>query len=225
MAYADTKTLNQKLGAGAAVLLIEVGIGLALVVGLTATMVVKTDSRFDAFQVPLPPKPLPPPPETRDAQKDPSVIDRPNVLIKLPPLNPPDLPEIADSRGNDGTFDLGDVAFPLPETTPTPPETPLFKPKSAKPLGKWSNWVTTNDYPASDLRAEHQGRTSYRLTVDVRGVVTDCSITTTSGWPGLDRAACDNVKRRARFEPATDQTGARSAGSFNGAVTWQIPKE
>lgn len=225
MAFADARTLNQKLGAGAAVLLIEAGIGLALVAGLTATMVVRTEPRIDAFQVPPPRKPLPPPPETKEARKDPSVIDRPDVLIKLPPINPPDLPDLTDNRGNEGTSDVGDVSFSLPDTTPTPPEVPQFKPKSAKPQGKWSNWVTTNDYPTSDLRAENQGRTAYRLNIDARGAVTDCTVTSTSGHPGLDRATCETVKRRAKFEPATDQTGARTSGSYTGSVTWQIPKE
>jgi periplasmic protein TonB len=225
MAFADARTLNQKLGAGAAVLLIEAGIGLALVAGLTATMVVKRDKPIEATNIPLPKDTPPPPPETREARKDPSVIDRPDVLIKLPPLGPPNLPELTDNRGNEGTSDLGDVSFPLPDTTPTPPEVPQFKPKSAKPQGKWSSWVTTNDYPADDLRREHQGRTSYRLSIDARGAVTDCTITASSGHPGLDRATCETVKRRARFEPATDQTGARTAGSFSGSVTWTIPKE
>lgn len=224
MAFADARTLNQKLGAGAAVLLIEAGIGLALVAGLTATMVVKEDAILRTTDVPLPKDP-PPPPPPREARKDPSVIDRPDVLIKLPPINPPDLPELTDNRGNEGADDLGDVSFPLPDTTPSPPEVPQFKPKSAKPQGKWSSWVTTNDYPASDLRAENQGRTGYRLSIDARGSVTDCTITFSSGHPGLDRATCETVKRRAKFEPATDQTGARTSGSFSGAVTWTIPKE
>lgn len=224
MAFADARTLNQKLGAGAAVLLIEAGIGLALVAGLTATMVVEKEKILRTTDVPLP-KELPPPPPPREARKDPSVIDRPDVLIKLPPLGPPDLPNLTDNRGSEGTADLGDVSFPLPDTTPTPPEVPQFKPRSAKPQGKWSNWVTTNDYPASDLRAENQGRTAYRLNIDARGAVTDCTVTSTSGHPGLDRATCETVKRRAKFEPATDQTGARTSGSYTGSVTWQIPKE
>jgi periplasmic protein TonB len=225
MAFADTKTLNQKLGAGAAVLLIEAGIGLALVAGLTATMVVKPDRVLEATIIPIPKDPTPPPPDTKDVRKNPSVIDRPDPLIKLPPINPPNLPEVTESTGHEGTTDLGDVAFPLPDTTPPPPEVPLFKPKSAKPLGKWANWVTTNDYPKSDLRAEHQGVTRYRLTIDSRGAVSDCTVTASSGWPGLDKAACSTVQRRANFEPATDQTGARVAGSFSGSVSWQIPEE
>jgi protein TonB len=55
--------------------------------------------------------------------------------------------------------------------------------------------------------------------------VTDCAVTASSGFAGLDKATCDTVKRRARFEPATDQTGARTTGSFSGSVSWQIPKE
>ena len=41
---------------------------------------------------------------------------------------------------------------------------------------------------------------------------------------GLDRATCDNVARRARFEPATDASGANVAGSYANNIRWVIPK-
>jgi len=226
MAYADANSTTSKLGTGAAVLLIEGGLAIALITGLAVSMDRTPEKKISTFTIDEPKLPPPPQPEVKQARKDPNVIDQPKTLIELPPVPTAPLTELRDKPGAEGTSDLGDVTFPLPEITPpAPPERPLFKPRAAAPRGNWTQWVTTNDYPASDLRAEHQGTTRYRLTIDATGKVTDCTVTASSGFPGLDRASCDTVKRRAKFEPATDQTGARSQGSFSGSVTWQIPKE
>lgn len=226
MAYADTNTTTRKLGAGAAVLLIEGGLAAALIVGLATSYTVNIDRNPTAINVPLP-KPSPPPVEAQPQRKDtkPSVIDQPDTLIKLPPVNagPVTVVEVP-ATGSEGTSVIGDVAFPDP--TPSPTTTPpLFKPRAAAPKGKWQAWVSTNDYPTRDLREGNQGTTRYRLSIDTAGRVSDCTVTASSGHPGLDRATCDKVRSRARFEPATDQTGARVPGSFAGSVTWQIPQD
>lgn len=224
MAYLDTAGTSRKLGTGAAVLALEAGLGLALVTGLATTMTAPKDPVVITHHIPLPKKTLPPPPKAKEqARKDPNVLDRPDTLIKLPPA-PTDttFTELTDDRGSGGTEVLGEAKFPTPEPTTSPP--PLFKPIAAKPKGKWQQWVTTNDYPTHDLRAEHQGTTRYRLSVDTAGRVSNCAVITSSGWPGLDKAACDRVSNRARFEAATDQSGARVTGSYAGSVTWQIPQ-
>ena len=227
MAYADTNTTTRKLGAGAAVLLIEGGLAAALIVGLATSYTVKSDRNPTAINVPLP-KPSPPPPvdvQPVARDKKPSAIDRPDTLIKLPPIDagPVTVVEIPVSGGA-GTSAIGDAAFPDP--TPSPTTTPpLFKPRAAAPKGKWQAWVSTNDYPTRDLREGNQGTTRYRLSIDAAGRVSECTVTASSGHPGLDRATCDKVRSRARFEPATDQTGARVPGSFAGSVTWQIPQD
>ncbi len=225
MAYSDTAGTSRTLGTGAIVLAIEAGLGLALVTGLAATMTRHEDQVLVTHHIPKPKDPLPPPPKAKDAaRKDPSVIDRPDTRLKLPPsATDTTFPELKLDSGNDGTEVLGEAKFPQPEPTTTPP--PQFKPISARPKGKWQQWVTTNDYPTHDLRAEHAGTTRYRLAVDSGGRVTNCSVTGSSGWPGLDRAACERVSARGRFEPATDESGARISGSFAGSVTWQIPRE
>ncbi len=224
MAYLDTAGTGRKLGTGAAVLVLEAGLGLALVAGLAVTITPTRDTVVQATDVPLPKPNDPPPPAAKTpARKDPSVIDRPDTRIKLPPTSTDTFPELTLEPGNDGTEVLGEVTFPQAEPTTTAP--PQFKPRGALPKGNWQQWVTTNDYPAHDLRAEHSGTSRYRLAVDAAGRVTSCAITTSSGWPGLDKAACERVSSRAKFEPATDQTGARVAGSFAGSVTWQIPRE
>ena len=225
MAYTDTGGTSRKLGTGAAVLVIEAGLGLALITGLATTMTAPKERVITTHDITKPKDPTPPPPEAKDsARKDPSVIDRPDTRIKLPPV-PGDttFPELKLESGNDGTEVLGEAKFPVPEPSTSPP--PLFKPISAKPKGKWQQWVTTNDYPTHDLRAEHQGTVRYRLAIGSTGRVTNCAVTASSGWPGLDKAACERVSARARFEPATDQSGARVEGSYSGSVTWQIPRD
>lgn len=225
MAYADTTTTGRTLGTGAAVLLIEAGLAAALIAGLAATYTVKSEPNPTAINIPLP-KPSPPPPQVERPRPDrQSAADRPEPLVKLPPVNSGPITVVeVPAGGGAGTAGLGDAAFPDP--TPSPTTTPpLFKPRAAVPRGKWQAWVTTSDYPTRDLREENQGTARYRLAIDAAGKVTGCTITASSGHPRLDRATCDTVQRRARFDPATDETGARAAGSFSGSVTWQIPQE
>ena len=40
---------------------------------------------------------------------------------------------------------------------------------------------------------------------------------------GLDAATCKLLTRRARFEAASDETGAKIVGSYSGSVRWEIP--
>jgi protein TonB len=97
-------------------------------------------------------------------------------------------------------------------------------PRAARPLGRPGSWVSANDYPARDLREGNQGLVRFRLAVGADGGVTDCVIVGPSGFPGLDSATCDNLRRRARFEPASDGTGAKVAGSYAGTIRWLIPE-
>jgi protein TonB len=53
--------------------------------------------------------------------------------------------------------------------------------------------------------------------------VVSCTVTASSGFPGLDRATCDNVSRRAHFEPATDGSGAKVPSSYANKIRWVIP--
>jgi protein TonB len=46
-----------------------------------------------------------------------------------------------------------------------------------------------------------------------------------SGSPDLDQATCDNVRRRARFAPATDGEGNPTTGSYTNSIRWVIPKD
>ena len=111
---------------------------------------------------------------------------------------------------------------PAPPAAPPPPR---FPPKQPQPKGSPANWATSNDYPSRALREEREGVTGFRVNVGLDGKVIDCQVTSSSGSPDLDQATCDNVRRRARFQPATDGEGKPTTGSYANRIRWIIPKE
>jgi protein TonB len=98
------------------------------------------------------------------------------------------------------------------------------KPRPAVPKGNPGLWVSTDDYPPSALREEGQGMTRFTLEIDATGVPLNCAVTQSSGRADLDDTACELVKERARFEPATDAHGKAVAGTYSNSVRWQIPQ-
>lgn len=97
-------------------------------------------------------------------------------------------------------------------------------PRSATPLGNPGAWVTTADYPPDALRANLEGVTEFLLTVGPDGMVTSCQIKASSGSPSLDVTTCDLIRRRARFTPARDPSGAAVSGTYFNRVRWTIPR-
>ena len=109
-----------------------------------------------------------------------------------------------------------------------PPPAPLPSPptaRSASPRGNPGLWVTSNDYPSRALREERQGTTSFRAIIGPDGRVTGCEITASSGSPDLDAATCSLITRRARFNPALDDAGNPTTGTFSSRVRWAIPED
>ncbi len=221
MAYADSHSNNRKLRAGAAVLALEAGLAWAIITGMAITINRTPPTRTTTFVIPpdAPVTPLPPQPQpsAQVQQRAP----RPQV-DPIYDFGPSTLPTfIADDKLGSG--DAGTIAFPRVQPTPGP--VPSFAPKAARPKGKTTGWVTTNDYPTSDLRAEHEGSVRYRLTINAAGKVSSCAVVVSSGFTGLDQAACANLTRRGQFEPAADGTGARTPGNYSGTVTWRLPRD
>jgi protein TonB len=120
------------------------------------------------------------------------------------------------------------VPDPIPTPNPLPTGTAthavVFKPKPPMPKNDPRKWVTTDDYPARDLREGNEGTSAFRVTVGTNGRVSACEIVKSSGHPGLDAATCKAVKARARFAPATDENGEPVAGTYSNSVLWQIPR-
>ena len=222
MAYTDHRTgRNQRAVATAVVALIQGAAIVALINGFTVKFFDRPlPDRTEGEQIPLTPIPvpeLPPPPETTMEKPiiEPTVV-RPDIILptrQIPadpfPTNP--VPDVTPTP----FFD------PIPQPSPKP----TFVPRAAKPRNAPGGWATTNDYPARDLREGNQGVTSFTLVIDANGKVQSCTVTASSGHPGLDQRTCEKVAQRAHFEPATDGEGHRVAGSYSNAIRWQIPQD
>lgn len=220
MAYADARHTQRNVSTIALVAVFEAGLGLALIAGLSHTFRPKTvpdNPIANTFELDKPRK-KDPPKRVTDTKR---VIEQ-TIVIRDPVIDLGPAPQAsyaAEDLGGGG--DVGIVAFP----TPTPSPVPSFTAIKAKPRGNPANWVTENDYPTSEIRLEHQGRTAFRVAVDAAGRVTGCTVTTSSGWPVLDATTCEKLTRRARFEAAIDSTGARTEGFYVGTVNWRLPED
>lgn len=223
MSYTDTPQTGNRGTTIATVAVIHAALGYALVSGFGATVITEVGKSIEAKFIPdvetveldpLPKMeaepstaPVAPAPDTR------IVIDRPAtvyVAVNDVPLDPSPFAGIAK--------------IPMPPLPPAPAPKPAFEAKDAVPRGNPGGWVTPADYPSRDLRQGNEGLTRFRLEIDAQGRVTGCTVTASSGHKGLDEAACKLVSRRARFEAATGTDGARTAGRYENAIRWEIPR-
>jgi periplasmic protein TonB len=223
MSYLNqTQDTRSRLAAIAGVTAIHAAIGIGLVVGLSFTGLIAEEDEWDPFTITPDPLPKPPPPEpTAPKAAPPSVVVIPPT--PLPPLRPPENTATQNPALTDETA-LAVVQKPIVGPTPEPLRSTLFTPRKARPSNDPQRWISTDDYPARALRAEAEGVASYRLIVGTSGRVSACEVTRSTGNGLLDDATCDFITRRARFEPATDDTGAKVVGAFTGSVKWEIPE-
>ena len=121
-----------------------------------------------------------------------------------PPVLAPQLPPVETVQKS--------VSKPAPQ--------PKVPPRSARPKGDVSAWVSQADYPLS-LKGGETGTTGFRLTVGADGRPTTCQITASSGFPVMDERTCMVMMRRARFDPATDDKGQPTSGSYASRIRWQ----
>jgi protein TonB len=221
MSYLDRKHASNRTATIIAAAVIEAAAIYAVVQGLSGTFtrqplrepLVGEQIKLDP---PPPPQPQPMPSARPSPRNNPVTAPHNDFAVAVP------------------TFPTTPIPMPIPSLVPMPqptpdigieqPAPPQFTPRAATPVGRVSGWATTNDYPTRDLREGNMGVTGFRLTIGADGKVTSCTITSSSGFPGLDKATCDNVSRRARFEPATDARGAKVPGSYANNIRWVIPE-
>ncbi|WP_336958055.1 energy transducer TonB [Sphingobium aquiterrae] len=78
------------------------------------------------------------------------------------------------------------------------------------------------DYPTEALQRNEYGITSVRLHITAKGVIDECIVTETSGFPILDSKTCSLIKARGRFKPATDARGTPIDGDYHMATSWGV---
>lgn len=96
--------------------------------------------------------------------------------------------------------------------------------RPASPATPPSRWMGSGDYPRGLLARGYQGIVNFRLNIDAEGGVSQCHIQQSTRPEGFDRAVCDALSRRARFEPALDAAGNPVASYFVNSVRFEIPQ-
>lgn len=140
---------------------------------------------------PEPPPPPPPQPQPKAAEK----IQAPSPVVAPPPLvtTPPAPAQIATSP-----------APPPPEVTlPGPPSPTPHPAPSIESVGDLSSkMIAANPptYPTESRRKREQGTVVLMVLLTVDGTVADISVSKSSGFERLDRAALSAV-RRWRWSP------------------------
>ncbi len=173
---------------------------------------------------------------------NPQATNSPTFVPVTPPDDPTAMPDDSRSRTDTATAPSGDqpdLTITDSFTLPTMPDRGVgsgggggdvivphhgFTPRGASPLGGTGSWAGDADFPAGELRLGHHGTTGFRLSISAAGLVQDCTVTRSSGWPVLDALTCRLVKQRATFAPAIDGNGDAVAAGFTGSITWRIPE-
>jgi protein TonB len=226
MAYATTE--RNRAATLAAVGALHLGVIYALVTGLAGPMweSIKEKPLVGVnIALPKPPEPIETEPNTDQKTRMTNEQKNTGQAVDIFPTSPTEddlnlgLPPIGDDFVGGVGGGIGDPVLPLKPTVET------FTPKLARPIGKPGQWVTANDYPSNDLRAEHEGTTRFQLSIGADGKVRGCEVTVSSGFASLDKAACDNLRKRGKFAPASGTNGTAVPGTYSSAVQWKIPKD
>ncbi|MDG6078763.1 energy transducer TonB [Erythrobacter litoralis] len=214
----------------AAAIGVHAGLGAVLIAGLTVSGVIKppVDDAFPVIDFKLPETPPPPEPEpsTQPEQfqapaTNPPTVPQPKFNVNPRPTDIRTteliLPSVPTPQPGPITLDP-----PVPQPLPSPRDTGV-DPVSAKPRNDPGAWLRDSDYKSSWARRDLTGVARFQLDISRMGTITGCRVTGSTGHGELDSATCALVQKRAKFEPARGKQGEPVAGTYSGAVRWELP--
>lgn len=217
MAYADQQMSGNKVIAIIIVALIHVAIGYALVTGLAYSAFKKAVERVTTVDIEEPPpeEEEPPPPPPDDLPPPPPVAPPPPINIAVTPPQVQTVTEIPRVE----TPVFREPARPDPP--PPPPQPSKARGVSPENQRSWQQRIMDN-YPARAVRDETEGTVGVRVQVGANGRVSSCSVTSSSGSSILDDAACADITRYGRFNPALDDAGNATSGQWSTRIVYQL---
>lgn len=110
------------------------------------------------------------------------------------------------------------------QTAPPPPPPPPPPSLASPPVPRNSSgWIRGEDYRRLQARDWNGGELRFSLVVNPRGRVDDCVVTRSSGSSEFDALTCKNLERRARFDPARDNGGNTTRGSYSSSIRYEVP--
>ena len=212
MAYADQKMSGNRFVAIIIVGIIHVALGYALITGLAFSAAKKVYERVTTVDIEdePPPEEEPPPPEPDNLPPPPPIVAPPppiNVSVAPPPVR---------------TVAVAPPPAPVVLAPPAPPPPPS-RARGVTPDGqaRWQRRIIEN-YPSRAIRQELQGTVGVTVSVGADGRVASCSVNSSSGHDVLDRAACDDITRYGRFNPALNAAGDPTTGSWSTRILYQL---
>lgn len=217
MAYADQTMSGNKIVAIVIVGLIHLVVGYVLVTGLAYSAMKKAIERVTTVDIdePEPEKTEePPPPDEKTPPPPPIVAPPPPINIAIAPpqietvTRPPIIPPPV-------------VRTVPPPAPPAPPKVSHAKAAVPKNAGRWTRSIM-DSYPPRASRAGTEGTVGVAVTVGPNGKVAACSVTSSSGSDILDEAACDGMRRYAQFDPALDEDGSPTNGSYSTRIVYRL---
>ena len=213
MAYADQGMSTNRMIALGVVALLHVFLGYAFVTGLALKAVKVITGPMETVNIKeeAPPPEEPPPPPPKD--------------IEIPPYVPPPEVTVESLAPPPPTITQQSVAPTPPQPTyvaPQPPAAPPAKPGTpARERGNPAKLFSTDDYPASSLRREEQGKVVAKFDVMTNGRITNCQIIQ-SVSPDLDKTTCRLLEARLRYDPATENGQPVVESGKTRSIVWQI---
>jgi protein TonB len=138
------------------------------------------------------------------------IIDQPQEQTKIEPVvTKPNLAE--------PTLDIQQEIPEIPVEVPVetaPVETVTTAPVESTPPAEVQSLKVTSRvdpiYPAASRRANEEGTVTFRVLVNAGGRATDIQVSQSSGFPKLDQAAADAI-RKWKFAAANNGSGAVDA--------------
>jgi protein TonB len=157
----------------------------------------------ETVQVELVPPPEQPKPETQvqpdeppDQQPD-NPQDTPQVVQVIAAIDSPSVAFSVPVQGAVAVAKEARLATPPPPVTHTAPAAPVrFNPNAGD-----GGTYPPPEYPPTALREHEEGTVTIEMMVDPSGRITEAKVQRSSGYPTLDQAALEVVKRGWRFPP------------------------
>ena len=149
------------------------------------------------FSVPPVPEPLPAP-SSRDFAKPPVVRPPPRPMQHTQPLSPRPAPPAPQRPPADMP-----ATMPSPMPGPDPGDVLIGRGRQRNDyLSRVARQIAQyRVYPTSALASNQGGRVVMRVTVARTGQVLDVGVRTSSGWPAIDAAEVETIRKAGPFPP------------------------
>jgi protein TonB len=151
------------------------------------------------FEFSVPPAPEPPPaPTSRDFAKPPVSRPPPRPVQRTQPLSPRPAPPAPQRPPADMP-----ATMPSPMSGPDPGDVLIGQGRQRNDyLSRVARQIAQHRvYPAGALANNQGGRVVMRVTVARNGQVLDVGVRTSSGWPAIDAAEVETIRKAAPFPP------------------------